>query len=204
VESFAKPGGRLTGVFYRDTDLTAKRLEILKEIVPKFRRAVIFYDPRGPVASESAKLARETAAQEGIQFVERHVASVEELQASVRALRAGEVDAVFEVSDALVVVQDQLIIDMARAKKLATMFVNHSSVVKGGLASYSVSRHEIGRLSAKYVQRILTGVQPKDLPVQGVDKIELIVNLKTAKQIGLTIPQKVLARADKVIKDAPG
>jgi ABC-type uncharacterized transport system substrate-binding protein len=63
-----------------------------------------------------------------------------------------------------------------------------------------VSRHEIGRLSAKYVQRILTGVQPKDLPVQGVDKIELIVNLKTAKQIGLTIPQKVLARADKVIK----
>jgi ABC-type uncharacterized transport system substrate-binding protein len=200
VESFAKPGGRLTGVFYRDTDLTAKRLEILKEIVPKFRRAVIFYDPRGPVASESAKLARETAAQEGIQFVERHVASVEELQASVRALRAGEVDAVFEVSDALVVVQDQLIIDMARAKKLATMFINHSSVVKGGLASYSVSRHEIGRLSAKYVQRILTGVQPKDLPVQGVDKIELIVNLKTAKQIGLTIPQKVLARADKVIK----
>jgi ABC-type uncharacterized transport system substrate-binding protein len=200
VESFAKPGGRLTGVFYRDTDLTAKRLEILKEIVPKFRRAVIFYDPRGPVASESAKLARETAAQEGIQFVERHVASVEELQASVRALRAGEVDAVFEVSDALVVVQDQLIIDMARAKKLATMFINHSSVVKGGLASYSVSRHEIGRLSAKYVQRILTGVQPKDLPVQGVDKIELIVNLKTAKQIGLTIPQKVLARANKVIK----
>jgi putative ABC transport system substrate-binding protein len=80
------------------------------------------------------------------------------------------------------------------------MFVNHSSVVKGGLASYSVSRYEIGRLSAKYVQRILTGVQPKDLPVQGVDKIELIVNLKTAKQIGLTIPQKVLARADKVIK----
>jgi putative tryptophan/tyrosine transport system substrate-binding protein len=133
VESFAKTGGRLTGVFYRDTDLTAKRLEILKEIIPKFRRAVIFYDPRSPVASESAKLARETAGQMGIQFVERHVVSVEELQASVRALRAGEVDAVFEVSDALVVIQDQLIIDTARAKRLATMFINHSSVVKGGL-----------------------------------------------------------------------
>jgi ABC-type uncharacterized transport system substrate-binding protein len=200
VESFAKTGGRLTGVFYRDTDLTAKRLEILKEIIPKFRRAVIFYDPRSPVASESAKLARETAEQMGIQFVERHVASVEELQASVRALRAGEVDAVFEVSDALVVIQDQLIIDTARAKRLATMFINHSSVVKGGLASYSVSRHEIGRLSAKYVQRILTGVNPKDLPVEGVDKIDLIINLKTAKQIGLTVPPNLLARADKVIK----
>jgi len=200
VESFAKPGGRLTGVFYRDTDLTAKRLEILKEIVPKFRRAVIFYDPRGPVASESAKLARESAGQMGIQFVERHVASVEELQASVRTLRAEEVDAVFEVSDALVVLQDQLIIDAARAKKLATMFINHSSVVKGGLASYSVSRHEIGRLSAKYVQRILTGVKPKDVPVEGVDKIDLIINLKTAKQIGVTIPQRALTRADRVIK----
>jgi len=75
VESFAKPGGRLTGVFYRDTDLTAKRLEILKEIVPKFRRAVIFYDPRNPVASESAKLARETAGQMGI-----HLSSVMSLR----------------------------------------------------------------------------------------------------------------------------
>src|SRR4030095_3649136 len=178
VESFAKPGGRLTGVFYRDTDLTAKRLEILKEIVPKFRRVVIFYDPRGPVASESAKLARESAGQVGIQFVERHVGSVEELQASLRALRAGEVDAFFEVSDALVQIHDQLSIDTARAKKLATMFINHSSVVKGGLASYSVSRHEIGRLSAKYVRRILTGAKPNDIPVEGVDKIDLIINLK--------------------------
>ncbi len=200
VESFARPGGRLTGVFNRVTDLTGKRLEILKEIVPKLRRVVTFYNPSSPVSAESAKLVRETAGQMGIQFVERHVASVEELQASLRALRAGEVDAVFEVSDALVNIQDQLIIDMARGKRLATMFISHSSVVNGGLASYSVSRHEIGRLSAKYVQRILTGVKPKDLPVEGVDKIDLIINLKTAKQIGLTIPQKVLGRADKVIK----
>jgi putative tryptophan/tyrosine transport system substrate-binding protein len=80
------------------------------------------------------------------------------------------------------------------------MFVDQSFVIKGALAAYSVSRHEIGRLSAKYVQRILTGVNPKDLPVEGVDKIDLIINLKTAKQIGLTIPPNVLVRADKVIK----
>jgi putative ABC transport system substrate-binding protein len=200
VESFARPGGRLTGVFYRDTDLTAKRLEILKEIIPKLRRAVTFYNPRSPVASESAKLVRETAGRMGIQLVERHVTSVEELRAGVQSLKAGEVDAVFEVSDALTVIQDQLIIDTATVKRLPTMFINHSSVVNGGLASYSVSRQEIGRLSAKYVQRILTGVKPKDLPVEGVDKIELVINLKAAKQIGLTIPQSVLYRADKVIK----
>jgi len=201
VESFAKPGGRLTGVFYRDTDLTAKRLEILKEIVPKLRRVVTFYDPRSPVASQAAKLAREEAARpRGVELIERHVTSVEELQASVRALKAGDVGAFFEVSDALVVIQDQLIIDTARVKRLPTMFVNQSSVIKGGLATYSVSRDEIGRLSAKYVQRILTGVKPKDIPVEGVDRIDLIINLKTAKQIGLTVPPNVLVRAQKVIK----
>jgi putative tryptophan/tyrosine transport system substrate-binding protein len=198
VESFARPGGRLTGVF--DSDLTGKRLEILKEIVPKLHRVVTFYNPRNPVASESAKLVRETAGQMGIQLIERHVATVEELQAGVQSLKAGEVDAVFQVADALTAIQDQLIIDTARVKRLPTMFINHSSVVKGGLASYSVSRQEIGRLSAKYVQRILTGVKPKDLAEEGIDKIALVINLKTAKQIGLTIPPNVLARADKVIK----
>ena len=80
------------------------------------------------------------------------------------------------------------------------MFNNQSSVVKGGLASYSVSRHEAGRVSAKYVQRILAGVQPKDLPVEGIDKIDLVINLVTAKQIGLTVPPNVLVRAQKVIR----
>ena len=200
VDSFAKPGGRLVGVYEPGTDLTAKRLEILKEMVPKLRRVVTFYNPGNPVPVESIKLAREAARPLGVELVERHVASVEELQTGMRALRAGEVDAFFEASDALVAVQDQLIIDAARVKRLPTMFTIQSSVVKGGLASYSVSRHEVGRLSAKYVQRILAGVKPKDLPVEGVDKIELVINLKTAKQIGLTIPHEVLARAGKVIK----
>jgi putative ABC transport system substrate-binding protein len=200
VESFAKTGGRLTGVYNPTTDLTAKRLEILKEIVPKLRRVVTFYDPRSPVGIESSKLAREAAQRLGVKFIERHVVSIEELQAGIRALKAGEVDAYLAVSDARAVNQAQLIIDTARVKRLPTMFDFLSHIIKGGLASYSVSLHEVGRLSAKYVQRILTGVKPKDLPVQGIDKIELVINLKTAKQIGLTIPPNVLVRADKVIK----
>ncbi len=200
VESFAKPGGRLVGVYEQSTDLTAKRLEILKEILPKLRRVVTFYNPRNPVPIESAKFARDEARRLRIEFVERHVASVEEIQTSVRALRAGEVDAFFEVSDALVAIQDQLIIDAAKAKRLPTMFLAQSSVIKGGLASYSVSRHEVGRVSAKYVQRILAGVKPQDLPVERIDKIDLVINLKTAKQIGLTIPQWTLMKADKVIQ----
>jgi putative ABC transport system substrate-binding protein len=201
VESFAKPGGRLTGVYEPGTDLTAKRLEILKEIVPKLRRILAFYDPRNPVASLSAKLAQEEVARlRGIQLVERHFASVEELQAGIRAIRVGEVDAFFQLSDSMVNNQAQLIIDMARVKRLPTMFLDQSAVIKGGLASYNVSHHEAGRLSAKYVQRILTGVKPQELPVEGIDKIALVINLKTAKEIGLTIPPNVLCRADKVIR----
>jgi putative ABC transport system substrate-binding protein len=200
VEDFAKPGGRLTGVYEPGTDLTAKRLEILKEIVPKLHRLLAFYDPRNPVANESAKLARnEVARLRGLELVERHFASVEELQASIRAVKPGEVDAFFQLSDSMVNNQAQLIIDTARPQKLPTMFLDRSAITKGGLASYNVSHHEVGRMAAKYVQRILTGVKPKDLPVEGVHKIEFIINLKTAKQIGLTIPPNVLARADRVI-----
>jgi putative ABC transport system substrate-binding protein len=201
VESFARPGGRLTGVYEPGTDLTAKRLEILKEIVPKIRRILAFYDPRNPVATESARLAREEIARlPGIEFVERHFTSVEELQAGVRAVKLGEVDGFFQLSDSMVNSQAQLIIDTASIRRLPTMFLDQSSVIKGGLASYAVSFQELGRLSAKYVQRILAGVSPKDLPVEAVRKIDLVINLKTAKQIGLTIPPNVLARADKVIR----
>jgi len=200
VESWAKPEGRLTGVYEPGTDLTKKRLEILKEIVPKLHRVLTFYNPGNPVGIESSKFARQVARQLGVEFIERHVASVEELRTGLRALRIGEVDAFFEVSEALVQVNDQLVIDATRDKRLPGMFNNQSSVIKGGIASYSANRYEVGRLSAKYVQRMIAGVKPEDLPVEAVRKIDLVINLKTAKQIGLTIPANVLARADKVIK----
>ena len=200
VDSFAAPGGRLTGVYYRDTDLTAKRLEILKELVPKLHRVVTFYNPRTTVAIESSKLAREAAAQMGLRLIEHHYTSVKELQAGIQALKAGDAEAFFAVADPEVDNQSKLIIDVAKSRRLATSFSRQSFVLNGGFSSYSVSFHEVGRLSAKYVQRILNGVKPKDLPVEGVDKIELFINLKTAKQIGLTVPPNVLARADRVIR----
>jgi putative ABC transport system substrate-binding protein len=187
-------------MYWPATDLTAKRLEILKELVPKLRRVVTFYDPHRPTAIESSKLAREAAQRMGLQLVERHVTTAEELQAALRALKAGEVDAYLAVSDAVASNQAQLIIDTARVKKLPTMLDFLSQVTNGGLVSYAVSFHEMGRLSAKYVQRILTGVKPQNLPLEGIDKIELVINLKTAQQIGITIPPNVLARADRVIK----
>jgi ABC-type uncharacterized transport system substrate-binding protein len=200
VDSYAKPGGRLTGIHNPSTDLTAKRFELFKEMVPKLRRVVTFYNPRLASAIESSKLARQAAQPLGIELIERHAVSVEEFQARVRALRTGEVDGYLAVSDAIASSQAQLVIDTARSKRFPTMFDFISHAIRGGLASYGVSFHEMGRRSAKYVQRILTGVKPNDLPVEQINKIEFVINLKTAKQIGLTIPPNVLARADRVIK----
>jgi len=200
VQSFGKPGGRLTGVQYSATDLTGKRLEILKEMLPKLSRVVIIYNPNNRMSVEAAALAREAARHFGVQLVERQATSVEELRQRVGALKAKEADAYFYISDAMVTSQAQLVIDMAMSKKLPTMFAEQNLVAMGGLASYGQNFHETGRLSAKYVQKIMTGAPPGDLRVEIVDKFELVINLKTAKQIGLTVPPNVLARADKVIK----
>jgi putative tryptophan/tyrosine transport system substrate-binding protein len=200
VQSFGKPGGRLTGVQYSTTDLTGKRLEILKEILPKLNKVVIFYNPGNRMAMEAATLAREAARQFRVQLVERHASSVEELRQRLGAFKAGEADAFFYISDGMVASHAQLVIDMATSKRLPTMFSEQSLVAMGGLASYGQNFHEIGRLSAKYIQKVLTGAQPQDLRVEVVDKFELAINLKTAKRIGLTIPPNVLARADKVIR----
>jgi len=200
VESFVKPGGRLTGIHYLARDLTGKRLEILKEILPKLRSVLTIYDPANRVSKESAQLAREEAKRLGLKFMERHVSSVEEVRNALKELKAGEADAFFYIPDAMVASQSELIIDTTKAKKLATMFQEGGLVAKGGLASYGQSYYELGRLSAKYVQKILGGAQPRDLRIETVEDVELAINLKTAKQLGLTIPPNVLARASKVIR----
>jgi putative ABC transport system substrate-binding protein len=200
VESFAHPGGRLTGIHFRVGDLTGKRLEILKEIYPKLHRVVTFYDPSSSVSLEAAKFGRDAANQMGIELLERYVASVPELRSALGALKRGEIDAYAYTSDAMVGSQAQLIIDTAKAKGFATMYHEGGLVTDGALASYGISYYEAGLTSAKYVRRILSGIKPKDLPVETVDKIELVLNLKTAKQIGVTIPQRVLSRADRVVK----
>ena len=200
IQSFAKPGGRLTGVYYLTVDLTPKRLEVLKEILPKLRRVLAFYNPKNPISIEAAKLGRDAAQQMNIQFIERQVTSVDELRSVLQKLKPGETDAYFYVSDAMIMDNVQTIIQTTLEKKLPTMFTEQSLVAAGGLASYGQNFREVGRMSAKYVQKVLTGTRPQDLRVETADKFEMAINLKTAKQIGLTIPPALLARADKVIR----
>ena len=199
VESFRKPGGRLTGIHGHFTDMTAKRLELLKEMVPQVRRPLVFYNPANPAAQESLKLAREAARQLELKLVERPVASVEELRAGLHALRPGEADALTIVSDAMVVSRLDLLVEAAMAKRLPSMLTDRASVA-GALAGMGENYYTIGRLSAKLIERVLRGANPGDLPVEQLDRLHFVINLRTAKALGLTIPQSILTRADEIIQ----
>jgi putative ABC transport system substrate-binding protein len=200
VATLRNPGGRLTGITSRFTDLAAKRLQLLKEILPKLREVVAFYNPANSASQRSMKNGREAARQLNVKLRERPVASVEELRAALSALRPGEVDAFFHVADGMVNSQARMMIEIANAKKLPTMFSNRENVALGGLAGYGPSNHAMGRLAARYVHSILVGADPKDLPVEQADRLYFVINLKAAKAIGLAIPPSALLQADEVIQ----
>ncbi|HYT47489.1 MAG TPA: ABC transporter substrate-binding protein [Burkholderiales bacterium] len=200
VESFAKPGGRLTGVHFLSTDLTAKRLELLKDLVPKLRRVVILYRPGHPPAEASARMAREAGEKLGVQVIERHVRSVPEVRAALAALKAGEADADFQVSDALVSSQFQYLIGASKKIRMPMMVYDQAVVERGALVSYGVDTREVGRQSAKNVQRMLAGARPAELPVETVTRLAFVLNRRTAQEIGLAVPPAMLVRFDRVIE----
>jgi len=200
IASFSKPGGRLTGIHSRFTDLTAKRLELLKALLPQLRRVVTFYNPEGSGSISSIKLAHEAGRRLQVEVVERTMSSVAELRAAVQALRPGDFDAVFYLADSMSISQAEFVINTAKASKIPTMLAEETSVTKGALASYGVSYYTCGRLAAKLVQGILKGASPGDLPIEQIDTPHFVINLKAAAALGLTIPQAVLTRADEVIR----
>jgi putative ABC transport system substrate-binding protein len=200
VDSFAKPGGRFTGVHYLTTDLTAKRLQILLAILPKLHKIVTFYDPGNQFAVAALKSAREAARQLHIEIVERQVTSVQDLRSHLDSFKAQDADAFFYINDAMVRSQAPVIIDTMRAKKVPTMFSFPSIATQGALAGYGISFRDVGRLSARYVQKVLMGTKPEDLPVESISRMELAVNINTAREIGVTIPQAVRLSASEVIE----
>ncbi|WP_046863528.1 ABC transporter substrate-binding protein [Microvirga massiliensis] len=200
VESIATPGGRLTGFHFLTVDLTAKRLEILREIVPTLRRIVTFYDPRTPGAVLSIAALREAAGTLDIEVVAQQVTSPEELRGRLRTLSAAQAEAFFFVADFLVINHAPLVIEAANALRLPSMATQLGAVREGALAGYGPDWREYGRRPARYVARILAGSLPRDLPVEIINQPALAINLKTAKAIGFDIPPLLLARADEVIE----
>jgi putative ABC transport system substrate-binding protein len=182
------------------TDLTPKRLELLRELVPTVRRVITFYDPGNRSATSSLALTRDAARRLDINLIERPVASAEEIRERLHALTADDADAYFFVSDAMVNSQSNLILDKASVLRMPVVAYELDLVRGGALAAYGFSYHQLGRHAAGYVSRILAGAHPSDLPVEAVSIPALVLNLKTARALGLTIPPTLLARADEVIE----
>jgi putative ABC transport system substrate-binding protein len=201
VDSLARPGGNLTGISTLAQDLTGKRLELLMEVVPRLSRVAILRD----VDSQSATLQfKEYEAAARVMKIELQSLDVRGpnpvLENAFLAATKGRNDALITITNATLFVQQKRIADLAIKNKLPSMFQGSTWVESGGLMSYSTDDIGAFRRAAVYVDKILKGTKPADLPVEQTTKFEFAINLNTAKQIGLNIPQSVLFRADKVIK----
>jgi ABC-type uncharacterized transport system substrate-binding protein len=199
VESLARPGGNVTGITNLGRELAGKRLELFKEAVPKLARVAVLYNPTAPSAVELKGLqSAARALRLSIQPWEVRVADDFE---KVFAAQSNERrDGLYVIGSALMRGNEKRTAGLALKTKLPSVYYNRVAVDAGGLMSYGADIVDSYRRVAYFVDRILKGAKPADLPVEQPTKFELVINLKTAKQIGLTIPPNVLARADRVIK----
>jgi putative tryptophan/tyrosine transport system substrate-binding protein len=202
IESLARPGGNVTGITNLSRELGGKRLELLKEAVPKLARVAVLYSPAttGDVLDEVKEVLPVAARALRLTIQPWDVRAVGGFEGVFAALNKQRPDGLY-VSPGLQMSNNQKqIVDFALKSRLPSMYVRREFVDAGGLMSYGADLADSYRRVAYFVDRILKGAKPADLPVEQPTKFELVINLKTAKQIGLTMPPEVLARADKVIK----
>jgi putative ABC transport system substrate-binding protein len=199
VASLARPGGNITGLSNLSSELSGKRLELLKEIVPRLSRVAVFGTSTEPANAQSLKETELAAGAFGVKLQYLDILTLEDIEIAFQAARKGRADAVLVLSSP-VLTQGKQIADLAIKNRFPGIYDRREFVEEGGLITYGVSIADLDRRAATYVDKILKGVKPAELPVEQPTKFELVINLKTAKQLGLTIPPNVLARADKVIK----
>ena len=202
VESLARPGGNVTGITNLGRDLGGKRLELFKEAVPKVARVAVLYDPANPPSVLEVKELLPVAARAlGLTLHPWEVRAADDFDRVFAALGKQRPDGLYVVGAGQVIVPNhKRTAGFALKSRLPSVFGNRAGVDAGGLMSYGADLTDSYRRVADYVDRILKGAKPADLPVEQPTKFEFVINLKTAKQIGLTIPQSMLYRADKVIK----
>jgi putative ABC transport system substrate-binding protein len=200
VTSLARPGGNITGLTHLSPDLSGKRLELLKEVVPRLLRVAVLWNPNQPGQSAAFKDTQVAAQALRVTLISMEVRNREEIERALSGMGKDHSQALFELPDPLTFFNRELITEFAAKHRLPAMYSFREYVDAGGLMSYGTSFPDLFRRAATYVDKILKGTKPAELPVEQPMKFELVINLKTAKQIGLTIPPNVLARADKVIR----
>jgi putative ABC transport system substrate-binding protein len=201
VESLARPGGNITGITNLAGELGGKRLEVLKEAVPKVARVAVLYDPAGPAFIRDVKEVLPVAARAlGLTLQPWEVRATDGFEKVFAALNKQRPDGLYILAGPLMRANEKRIVNFALKSRLPSMYQSREAVDAGGLLYYGADTADSYQRVAYYVDKILKGAKPGDLPVEQPTKFELVINLKTAKQIDITIPQKVLGRADKVIR----
>jgi len=200
AESFSKPGGNVTGLSVFALELSGKRLELLKETVPKMTRVAALWSSSENESVMGFKETEEAAKALSLRMQSVELPQTGEMDKPFAELTKTRVDALLVVLSPLVTLNSKHIVELALKQRLPSMYPTRQFVEEGGLLAYGPLLGDLYRRAATYVDKILKGAKPADLPVEQPTKFELVINLNTAKQIGITIPPNVLARADKVIR----
>jgi putative ABC transport system substrate-binding protein len=199
VASLARPGGNVTGLSAQSTDLAGKRLALLREVVPGLRRLAIMINPGAPAAVLERSEVEATAKTLGLDIATFEIRRADDIAPAFEALK-GRADALYVAPDPLLSTNRLRIIILALGARLPTMYGLRESVEAGGLMSYGPNFPDLFRRAADYVDKILRGAKPADLPVEQPTKFDLVINLTTAKALGITVPDSLLARADEAIE----
>jgi putative ABC transport system substrate-binding protein len=200
VASLAHPGGNVTGTSALGPEVAPKRLQILKQVIPPLARVALLFNPNNAsniITRDEIKTATRDL---GMSLVQVEAGTVPDLDTNLRGLLSQRPDVLIATVDAFLLLQLHEIIDFLESNRIPAMFSAREFVLPGGLMSYSASNPDLFRRSATYVHKILQGSKPSDLPVEQPTKFDLVLNLKTAKTLGLTFPQSLLATADEVIE----
>src|SRR2546425_3432587 len=200
VASLARPGGNITGLSTHYPEISGKQLELLKDIIPRLSRVAVLGNSTVPGNAQALRETERAAGVFGVKLQYVEIENPEEIESAFRAARKGHADAVLVLGSQVVTSHAKQFAELAAKSQLPAIYWSPEFVEAGGLMTYSVSITDLFRRAATYVDKILKGAKPADLPVEQPTKFDLVINLKAAEQIGLTIPQSVLYRADKVIK----
>jgi putative ABC transport system substrate-binding protein len=199
VAALARPGGNVTGLSFQQTDLAGKRLELLREVVPGLRRLAILVNVSSPNAALDAREVQAAARILGLDVAPFEIQRAEDIAPAFEALK-GRADALYVAADALLFTNRLRVNTLALGARIPTIHNFREYVEAAGLMSYGANVPSLYRRSADYVDKILHGAKPADIPVEQPTKFDLVVNLTTAKALGLTIPELFLLRADEVIE----
>jgi putative tryptophan/tyrosine transport system substrate-binding protein len=200
VASLAQPGGNVTGLTSVGAEFKGKQLEILKEVVPRLSRVGYLWSPTSPNASDNLKETEAAARSLRIAVQSLPAKTADDIRTGFQTAVQKRAEAILMDGGGFFAFHQKQLLEAAAKSRLPTLYANARYVEAGGLMTYAADRNAQYRRAAEYVDKILKGVKPADLPVERPIKFEFVINLKAAKQIGLTIPPNVLARADKVIK----